>query len=102
MLTGLIISARVVSHDREGFEKMPEVTQMLLLFSFLVCVAFTIFVLPLVVFHTYLVSQNLTSWEFLSWMRITYMKVWPKKYGSPFSKGVRNNWKMFFSYNYRK
>ena len=74
----------------------------MLLFSFLVCVGFTLFVLPLILFHTYLVSENLTSWEFLSWMRITYLKVWPKKYGSPFSKGFKGNWKMFLTYNFRK
>ena len=45
---------------------------------------------------------NLTSWEFLSWMRITYLKVWPKKHGSPFSKGVAGNLKLFCCVNYRK
>jgi hypothetical protein len=34
-------------------------------------------------------------------MRITYLKVWPKRYGSPFSKGVIGNLKMFFGYNFR-
>ena len=48
---------------------------------------FTAFVLALIVFHTILASKNLTSWEYISWMRITYLKVWPRKYGSPFSEG---------------
>jgi hypothetical protein len=82
--------------------QLSEKTQVLALFLLLVCVAFTLFVLPLSVFHTYLISVNLTSWEFLSWMRITYLKVWPKKYGSPFSLGTKGNIKMFLTYNYGK
>jgi hypothetical protein len=31
-------------------------------------------------------------------MKIPYMKVWPKKYGSPFTKGgISNNWANFIS-----
>ena len=57
------------------------------------------FVTALVVFHTYLASQNLTSWEYISWMRITYLKVWPRKYGSPFSQGsAADNFRQFFFY----
>ena len=44
----------------------------------------------------------MTSWEVMRWMRITYLKVWPRKYGSPFSKGLLGNLKLFFSYNYRR
>jgi palmitoyltransferase len=100
LVTGFAIAARVITRDKESFNQLPELTQLLLLFSFLVCLGFALFVLTLVIFHGYLVSVNLTSWEFLSWMRITYLKVWPKKYGSPFTQGLRGNWKIF-CYNFR-
>ena len=55
----------------------------------------------LLIFHAYLISHNLTTWEFLSWMKITYMKVWPKKYGSPFTRGdIKSNVMFFFKYNF--
>jgi hypothetical protein len=38
----------------------------------------------LILLHSYLACKALTSWEFFRWMKITYLKVWPKKYGSPF------------------
>ena len=53
----------------------------------LLTIAFVLFVTALIFFHTILASKNLTSWEFISWMRITYLKVWPRKYGSPFTLG---------------
>jgi hypothetical protein len=36
----------------------------------------------------------------MSWMRITYLKVWPKKYGSPFNNGISENLKKFFFYDF--
>mmetsp|Transcript_7555 Transcript_7555/g.9117 ORF Transcript_7555/g.9117 Transcript_7555/m.9117 type:complete len:89 (+) Transcript_7555:1690-1956(+) len=47
--------------------------------------SFSVFVLTLLIFHTMLAARSLTSWEYISWRRITYLKVWPAKYGSPFS-----------------
>ena len=96
------MSLQINLWNKKDNEQLSEGVQVLSLFLFLVCIGFTLFVLPLSVFHAYLVSVNLTSWEFLSWMRITYLKVWPKKYGSPFSLGLSGNLKMFFTYNYRK
>lgn len=58
---------------------------------------FTAFVLALLIFHTVLASKNLTSWEFIAWMRIPYLKVWPRKYGSPFTEGsALANLRQFF------
>ncbi|CDW87169.1 dhhc zinc finger domain containing protein [Stylonychia lemnae] len=48
---------------------------------------FILMVGSLVFFHIFLSSNNLTTWEFLSWSKISYMKIWPKRYGSPFSQG---------------
>lgn len=47
---------------------------------------FILMVGSLVFIHLYLASRNLTTWEFLSWSKISYMKIWPKQYGSPFSQ----------------
>ena len=34
---------------------------------------FILFVLNLIVFHTYIMSKNMTTWEALSWGKISYM-----------------------------
>ena len=64
----------------------------------LISLFFVVMVGSLVFMHLYLASSNLTTWEFLSWNKISYMKVWPKKYGSPFSRGSRiKNLKDYFT-----
>lgn len=69
----------------------------------LICIVLSISTMILICFHIWLASQNLTSWEFFSWMRITYMKVWPKKLGSPFSRGSKiENLKQFFCFPFHK
>jgi hypothetical protein len=59
---------------------------------------FFLMVSSLLLMHTFLAVSNLTTCkpsvpnclgEFLSWMKISYMKVWPRRYGSPFSLGSR-------------
>ena len=49
---------------------------------------FLIFVMYLLVFHTYLAFSNITTWECLSWSKISYLRDWPRKYGSPFNLGI--------------
>ena len=62
-------------------------------------VGFILFVTALILFHTLLAAKNLSSWEFISWMKITYLKVWPRKYGSPFTLGsTSKNFHQFFCY----
>lgn len=56
----------------------------------------------LVIVHTYLALNNLTTWEFLSWTTISYINVWPRKYGSPFSQGTFKNVKFYFCYPLKK
>ena len=53
------------------------------------CFAISFMLTILIGLHTYLIFNALTSWEYFSWMKITYMKVWPKKYGSPFRNKTR-------------
>jgi len=74
---------------------------------------FTVMVASLFVFHSYLATQNLTTCnsygldfllthfkgEFLSWNKISYLKEWNKKWGSPFSQGFKENVKFFFKFN---
>jgi len=57
---------------------------------------FTVMVTCLLGFHTYLAANNLTTCifhvgEVASWTRISYLKQWPRAYGSPFSKGLGSN-----------
>ncbi|CDW81358.1 dhhc zinc finger domain containing protein [Stylonychia lemnae] len=41
--------------------------------------------------------------EYLSWMKISYMKVWPKRYGSPFSKNsLKANLRLYFCHKFAK
>jgi len=59
---------------------------------------FLLFVINLIVFHTYTLSQNITTWECLSWSKISYLKHWPRKLGSPYDLGCRANWRLFCCY----
>jgi palmitoyltransferase len=68
-----------------------------------ILIGFFFMVSSLLIMHTYLISKNLTTWEYLSWMKISYMKVWPKKYGSPFDRGgSKANLKFFFRFDFTK
>ena len=62
-----------------------------------VCLCISISLSVLLTLHTYLAMNGLTSWEYFSWMNISYLKAWPRKYGSPFSKGSKiENFKAYF------
>jgi palmitoyltransferase len=52
---------------------------------------FVLMVGSLFSYHSYLASVNLTTWESLSWHKISYLKEWPTHMGSPFSNGVKKN-----------
>lgn len=58
---------------------------------------FTLMLTSLLMFHTYLMVNNLTTWETLSWNKISHMKIWPRKYGSPFDGGIRENIRQYFN-----
>jgi palmitoyltransferase len=52
---------------------------------------FTVMVACLIGFHLFLAAVNLTTWEYLSWSRISYLKNLDWNKGSPFSHGVLIN-----------
>jgi len=66
--------------------------------AILACI-FLLFVLNLIIFHTYVASQNITTWECLSWQKISYLRYWPRRFGSPFNIGFANNLRLYFCYS---
>jgi palmitoyltransferase len=52
---------------------------------------FILFILNLIVFTSVLISRNVTTWECLSWKKISYLHEWPKKAGSPWNFGFCGN-----------
>lgn len=42
-------------------------------------------VLSLFMFHSLMSFKNMTTWEYKSWKRISYLKDFPQGLGSPFS-----------------
>lgn len=66
---------------------------------FAINVLFQLFVVYLIVFHSYLAASNMTTWECLSWEKISYLKLWPRRMGSPFNIGLKKNLKLYFCFN---
>lgn len=60
---------------------------------------FVLFVLNLIIFHSYILSKNITTWECLSWSKVNYLQSWPRKLGSPFDLGVWQNIRLFCCYS---
>ena len=61
-------------------------------------IGFSLFIMNLIIFHSYLLIKNVTTWEFLSWSKVSYLRDWPKNFGSPFDLGWKANMKLFFCY----
>lgn len=62
-----------------------------LIVGLLVIALFGIMVFCLLMFHAFLALSNLTTWEQVSWKRITYLKGLKEANGSPFTRGVLGN-----------
>ena len=86
LIFAMILSLRIIE---QTFGKIS-----LILVSF-----FMLFVVYLIVFHSYLAATNTTTWECLSWDKISYLKLWPKKLGSPFNIGLKKNLRLYFCFN---
>eukprot|EP00929_Paragymnodinium_shiwhaense_P096777 TRINITY_DN5846_c0_g3_i1.p1 TRINITY_DN5846_c0_g3~~TRINITY_DN5846_c0_g3_i1.p1 ORF type:complete len:431 (-),score=63.68 TRINITY_DN5846_c0_g3_i1:159-1451(-) len=67
-----------------------------LLAGLLLIAMFFIMVSCLLSFHTFLMMSNLTTWEHVSWNRITYLKPLPAESGSPFGRSILRNAAMYF------
>jgi hypothetical protein len=67
--------------------------------AFVLALLFQIFVVYLMFFHSYLAATNTTTWEFLSWEKISYLKLWPKHLGSPFNIGLAKNLRLYFCFD---
>lgn len=52
---------------------------------------FVLMVTCLLGYHSYLALTNQTTWENISWEKISYIKQFKRKDGSPFSRGVLAN-----------
>lgn len=61
----------------------------------LILVGFLIMVSSLLLYHSYLATENITTWENAKWESITYLKDWPENLGSPFSRGCWKNLKNY-------
>jgi len=76
----------------EGLEGISVVEPSVALIVGLLFIAmFFIMVICLLGFHTFLAIGNLTTWEHVSWRRITYLKDLRDEGGSPFSRSVSSN-----------
>lgn len=56
----------------------------------------------LIGFHLFLMFNNLTTWEFFSWNKISYLKEFKYAEGSPFSTSVGSNLKKYWFPNGQK
>lgn len=70
----------------------------LLLFSFVIMLFGTLAVIALIACHIFLISNGLTTWEFVRRHRISYLKSYDD-YDSPFDEGLIKNFINFFFYN---
>mmetsp|Transcript_18318 Transcript_18318/g.1611 ORF Transcript_18318/g.1611 Transcript_18318/m.1611 type:complete len:88 (-) Transcript_18318:62-325(-) len=67
----------------------------MILFILGVIVIFGFMVGILIVYHTFLIISNLTTWENVSWDKISYLKELDEEEGSPFSEGIWKNIKKY-------
>lgn len=63
---------------------------------------FFLLLVYLLSFHSFLILTNTTTWECLSWNKVSYLRDWPRKLGSPFNIGCSRNVKLYFCYNLKK
>ncbi|EAR88111.2 DHHC zinc finger protein (macronuclear) [Tetrahymena thermophila SB210] len=68
------------------------------IFCFIIIAFFFIFVLLLFVYHSYFGSLNITTWEYASWEKISYLQDIPYGFGSPFSMGLAKNCRSFCTF----
>lgn len=62
-----------------------------LIIGLLLIAVFFMMVICLLCFHSFLLLANLTTWEHVSWPRISYLKHLPMDRGSPFARSMTSN-----------
>lgn len=93
LVLATLISANLISRD---------INIPLGIATLLVVCPFMLFLVYLLSFHSYLSITNTTTWECLSWSKISYLKVWPRKLGSPFNIGACSNLRLYFCYTLKE
>lgn len=80
----------------EGNVGYAIITTVALLTSCVIMIFLLIMVICLIFYHTFLAMANLTTWENVSWGRISYLKHLRERKGSPFSRGIKQNLQQYF------
>lgn len=93
----LILAVRLITKQKDVDEVNTGEVVVGYIFSVLGGV-FLLFVVNLLIFHSVIMSRNVTTWECLSWNKISYLRFWPRKLGSPFNLGCWSNWKLSLRY----
>ncbi|CAD8175587.1 unnamed protein product [Paramecium pentaurelia] len=73
------------------FDNYNHLLKFFSIYFFTIIIFFGVLVTRLLCFQTFLSFQNLTTWEFYSWNKISYLQELKRKNGSPFSYGWINN-----------
>ena len=97
--TGLTIYTAVLNLEcfrKETAEASWVVANGLPILVMIVCVLGLMVLLPLFLFHTYLISANTTTYEVLARDKIWYLQVYPAGV-NPFNKGILANLRTFFT-----
>ncbi|CAD8113878.1 unnamed protein product [Paramecium primaurelia] len=74
----------------------------LVVISIVISISMGLMVLSLFLFHSLLSYKNMTTWEYKSWKRISYLKDFPQQLGSPFSNGWKQNLRQYCRFSVPK
>ncbi|CAK63451.1 unnamed protein product (macronuclear) [Paramecium tetraurelia] len=75
---------------------------LMVIISIIVSILMGLMVLSLFLFHSLLTCKNMTTWEYKSWKRISYLKDFPQQLGSPFSSGWKQNLRQYCRFSVPK
>lgn len=84
----------VLQQGGECVSRGPE-TPLSLLFGLVIVLIFAIALVSLVICHLWLMAANLTTWEYLRWRRISYLRELTPEGGSPFSASLLRNFMVY-------
>ncbi|CAD8125447.1 unnamed protein product [Paramecium sonneborni] len=84
------------------FSKYNSLFSVLVIITLLLLISMGLMVLSLFLFHSLLTFKNMTTWEYKSWKRISYLKDFPQQLGSPFSSGWKQNLRQYCRFSVPK